>query len=208
MALSMQEALRPRRRPMLAGDPLPGQGMPAAPAPTMSIPSAGGGQPYQNIGGEKGALAGNEDPSRGLPSFASFGDYLGDPTVQKEWGDIGKAAVAAIAPGGLALTAGKAIYDGVGGGNVGGGYSGGGVNANDLGASLAEGNTTGTFANGGIVMPQDIAGPNPPGPDPGTVGASPGEVILNPQQQQMMGPEAMARMVQALKATGARNIPR
>ena len=55
-----------------------------------------------------------------------------------------------------------------GGGNP-GASPGGGVSANDLGAELAAGNTTGAFSKGGKVKRESLYGPNPPGPDDGLV---------------------------------------
>ena len=66
---------------------------------------------------------------------------------------------------------------GMGADPMGGGV---GVNAADLGADP---NAPGMFAQGGMVRPQDLAGPNPPGPDQGYVGVHAGEMILNQPQQ-------------------------
>lgn len=80
-----------------------------------------------------------------------------------------------------------------GGGGAPGGPTGGGVSAADLGASLAEGNTTGMFEHGGVVRREDLRGPNPPGRDEGYVAVHPGEVILNRRQQQMLARALLGR---------------
>ena len=174
----LADALRPRRAPAVAGMPVEGNKQIVDP---------------NNIGGEtpNGDARGQ---AKDLRSFDSFGDYLQDPTVQKEWGDIARAAMGAISPAGTVarggLTAagvlsGPMALGGMEGPGIGGG---GGISAADLGASLAEGSSTpGMFYDGGVVQPHDMRGPNPPGPDQGYVAVHAGEMILNkPQQSALM----------------------
>jgi len=92
-------------------------------------------------------------------------------------------------------------YGGIGGtGNSAGGFSGGGVSAADLGASLAEGNTTGVFAKGGKVGRKGLLDIDPPGPDNVVIGAKTGERILNEKQYRALSQEARAEVDRVLKA--------
>jgi hypothetical protein len=200
MALALTQpaqAMQQAALPMIAGDPVPGQPMPQA---TREVTQETV-NPWidSNTGGEKAAKGGNEDPSRDLRSFDSFGDYFNDPTVQKEWGDIARAAMGAVSPAttvarGAATAAGIApsfmSLDGMGGGP---GPGGAGVSAADRGAQMEGGTSPGVFADGGFITEADLTGGDPPGPDTGYVGVHPGEVVLNPEQQKKVGRQRIAK---------------
>lgn len=51
----------------------------------------------------------------------------------------------------------------------------------------------GGFAEGGIVMPGDLGGPDPLGPDQGFAALRAGEVVLNKDQQKRLGRDKIAR---------------
>lgn len=59
--------------------------------------------------------------------------------------------------------------------------------------SIAEGTSPGMFSGGGMVMPGDLSGPDPAGPDQGYAALKAGEVVLNKEQQKKVGREKIAR---------------
>ncbi len=144
-----------------------------------AAPAAQGPAPWIDAGGGE---TNNSDPrggGRDQRSYGSFTEMIGHPDFRGDWGKLAAMASPMMSFGRNMITGSDPIQ----GGNL----SDGGVNAADLGASLAEGNTTGMFANGGVVGPEDMRGPNPPGPDQGFVGVHEGEMILNrPQQLALM----------------------
>lgn len=87
---------------------------------------------------------------------------------------------------------------------------GGGVSANDLGASLAEGNTTGNFAEGGEVMfdskqdvPGEVAGPGGPKDDAVPANLSDGEYVNTAEAVQSFGQPFFDQVNQIAKLPGA-----
>jgi hypothetical protein len=85
------------------------------------------------------------------------------------------------------------------GGGAPGGYSGGwdgpsgGMAGMDVGAQSPDQDMAAGFAEGGLVTPDRLLGPNPPGPDDGFVALDVGEVVLNPRQQRKVGMDRIAR---------------
>lgn len=175
-----------RRGAQMAGSPYePGvPGMTRPPAAALPKASANAAvEPY--IGGETP----NGDPrgqAKDLRSFEGLSDYFNDPGVRADFRGLGQM-VQVMSPTMVgAKMAAPGMFGALPGTDAGLGGGGGGVSAADLGASLAEGNTTGMFEHGGVVRKEDLRGPNPPGRDEGYVAVHRGELILNKPQQRML----------------------
>jgi len=178
-------------RPRMAGSPYerPEDRRRRAGTPAEALPVL----PWQSTGPDGGrGQAGNSHPTD-LRSFDSIGDYFNDPDVRAN----GRALMDMLMVGSPTMVGAKMAAPGVFGAlpgtEAGGAMGGGGVSAAELGASLAEGNTTGMFEHGGVVRREDLRGPNPPGRDEGYVAVHPGEVILNRRQQAMLAKALLGR---------------
>lgn len=197
--LQMMMQRRRQATPGMAGSPYE----PAVPG--MNRPMQGSATPAQallpweqGIGGDR--TNDPRDAAKDLRSFDSFSAYANDPTVQKEWGSIGRAAMAAASPLGTAIRGGMTMagiapsFLSLGGMDSGQGGGAGGVNAADLGASLAEGNTTGMFSKGGRVTRDKLGGPDPAGPDDGFAGLDENEYVIRAAAARKAGPQALNRL--------------
>jgi len=142
------------------------------------------------------------DNAKDLRSFSGLGEYFNDPGVRSDFKALG-GMLSVASP---TLTAMNAFTGNLPGGAAAEGLGNGGVNANDLGASLAEGNTNGTFAQGGRVQAKGLLGPNPPGPDEGYAALKGGELVVNAEQQKKLKPETLADLKAVLKKTGAKGM--
>jgi hypothetical protein len=174
----------------------------------------------QNIGGEANPtdIRGN---SRDHRSFDSLGDYFNDPDVQKNGRalldmitgtspsmvglNMATGGFAGMGPQMPAFGMRDAVADEIAEAAGGGGFSGGaGVSAADLGASLAEGNTTGMFSKGGKVTKRSLFGPNPPGPDDGFGGLKAGERVITEDDYAGFSKSTKAEIDAAMKKAAAR----
>jgi hypothetical protein len=118
--------------------------------------------------GEQGTAQGYGGDMGGVATSAAMGDYAG------------AALDAASSVGGYG---GDAGYQGGGGGGGHDGYGGGGGGYDGAGAQ------SDAFADGGIVTPDRLTGPNPPGPDDGMAYLDVGEGILSaPEMAKIGGP--------------------
>ena len=149
-------------------------------APTAPLSAGTNAASTSFGGGQEGGGGGGNDPSSGGNSPEQAGAASNGSSADASSPDnAGSAGGSSDAGGGVGSSGDS-------------GSSGGG--AGDASGGSADAGSDGGFSRGGIVSPNKLVGPNPPGPDTGFGALKPGEGVLTDKAMKFYGKGIIAKL--------------